>query len=165
MTNNKPPNNHIPTEIETEDQDYYLWLLISKTRHYIFLSSTKELMAFRLTPVERATISLVQSLKKNATPSVISKITFRKLHSASEQLERLQKKGLVAKVRDLPSKRYVRYILTPKSRKILRQTEGRQNLHTIMSVLTNSERRQLEKTLTKLIRKAEEMDLKHIRIE
>ena len=96
----------------------------------------------------------VLRLKGHATPAAISRQLFWELHSVSEQLSRMEAKGLVRKVRDLGRRNLIRAEVTAKGVEVYRESSRRRSAREIMSVLTKDEQHQLWALLAKLREKA-----------
>ena len=96
----------------------------------------------------------VLRLKGQATPAAISRQLFWELHSVSEQLTRMEAKGLIRKVRDLGRRNLIRAEVTEKGVKVYHKSSRRRSRREIMSVLTKEEQLQLWELLAKLREKA-----------
>lgn len=63
-------------------------------------------------------IAALNYLKSPVTPSDLSQCLARNLNTITLTLDRMEKAGLVKRKRDLPDRRTVRVVLTPKSKKL-----------------------------------------------
>ena len=84
----------------------------------------------------------------------IARQLLKDTHSITQLLVRMEKRGLIRRVKDLPRKNMIRVVMTPKGNKAFKQTSGTKTIPEIMSVLTADEKKQLEDTLNKLRDKA-----------
>jgi DNA-binding MarR family transcriptional regulator len=131
-----------------------LWQAFTRTHHVISKARQKELRQYGMTVEEAAVLFTVLRLKGHATPAAISRQLFWELHSVSEQLTRMEAKGLVRKVRDLGRRNLIRAEVTEKGVEVYRTSSRRRSAREIMSVLDKEEQRQLWALLAKLREKA-----------
>ena len=108
-----------------------------------------------------AVLFAIQAIGEEATPAEIARWLFREPHSISELLSRMERDGLVRRVKDLCRKNLVRIVLTEKGREVYHKSTKRELVCEIMSSLSEEERQQLRSCLQKLRDKA----LKELRIE
>ena len=142
------------THFRLTDQDYRLWWLILLVRRAMYKAESKELFQYGLTHVEASVLFIIQAIGYKATPAEISRWILRESHSVSGLLDRMEKEGLVRKVKDLDRKNLIRVELTEKGCEAYNLTVGRSTIHQIMSALSQKERQQLEKCLQKLFDEA-----------
>ena len=136
------------------DRDFKLWVLLHQTRDAIQKTADKELRRFGLSPMEAALIFAVHSIGERATPAEISRWLFRESHSVSGLLDRMQKKGLVRRSKDLDKKNLVRVSLTDKARQFYNAYAEMKAIDTVLSCLSEEERDCLGASLEKLRDKA-----------
>lgn len=134
----------------TIEEDYKLWSALLQTRDALMKLREKEVAKFGLLPKESRILFIIQLLGKKATPTVISKFLFRERHSISELLTRMEKKGLIRRVRDLDRKNWVRVELAQKGIKVYNQTSDLDPVREIISCLSREEHEQLMLCLQKL---------------
>ncbi len=132
------------------DEDAQLWLWLARTRDAIFRAREKELHQYNISPIQSTVMLVIRALREKATPAEISRWIFRESQSVSELLNRMEKEGLVSKVRDLDRKNMVRVELTEQGIKAYHQTLKYEMIHKVMSSLSAEERQQLRNTLAKL---------------
>ncbi len=135
----------------TEDKDYELWVLLAQAREAMYKARQRELRRFNLSPRQSAVLFIIRAIGDKVTPAEISRWLLRESHSVSEIIGRMEKQGLLKKVRDLDRKNLVRIELTEKGSEAYNQAIKRDSIHTIMSVLSDEERRQFS-TMLKTIR-------------
>ena len=99
-------------EIEDTDRDYDLWLLIAQVRHAMFQARQKELVKYNITGRQAAVMLITQNIGYKATPSEISRWLLREPHTVTDLLNRMEKKGLLTKTKDLDRKNMIRVALT-----------------------------------------------------
>jgi DNA-binding MarR family transcriptional regulator len=97
---------------------------------------------------------VVQALGNKATPAAISRHILRQPHTVSALVDRMVKRGLVKKVKDLDRKNLVRVVMTEKGQKAYEISTKRGPIHRIMNTLNTEERREFKTYLEKLLTKA-----------
>ena len=102
----------------------------------MYKARTRELFQYGITPAEAAVLVIVQAIGEKATPAEISRWLFREPHSISGLLARMEKQGLVRKVKDLDRKNLVRVVITEKGQQAYQQSTKRESIHRIMSSLS-----------------------------
>ena len=132
------------------DQDYELWVLLHQPRDAVFKAREKELSPYGISTMQAAVLFIILAIGNEATPTEISRWLFREPHSVSNRLSRMEKEGLVTKVKDLHRKSLVRVALTEKGRQAYYQSAKRESIHQTMSSLSEEERQQLRSYLVKL---------------
>lgn len=136
------------------DVDYSLWWLIVHMRRAMYKARAKELFQYGITPEEAAVLFIVKAIGPRATPAEISRWLLREPHSTSGLINRMEKKGLIRKVKDLERKNMVRVAITEKGQQSHNQSAKRGTIHRIMSALDGDERQQMWEYVRKLRDKA-----------
>jgi DNA-binding MarR family transcriptional regulator len=136
----------------------HLWFLLARTRDAVYRARQKDLSESGLTAEQSFVLSIVQSLVNQGmadkvTPAEISRQMFRESQSVSELLQRMEREGLVAKVKDLERKNMVRVELAKKGRDQFEASISSASMARIMSHLSSEQREQLTTCLT-IIREA-----------
>ncbi len=132
------------------DKDYNLWVLLHQTRNAILRIRDKELRQYGISTREASTLFNVQAIGDTATPAEIARWAFREHHTVSALVNRMEKKGLITKTKDVDRKNIWRVSLTEKGQQAYRQSLKRESIHAVMSSLTENERQQLETYLRKV---------------
>ena len=138
------------TESPSFDRDFKLWVLLHQTRDAVYKMSEKELRRFDLSPMEAALIFAVHCIGERATPAEISRWLFRESHSVSGLLDRMQKRGLVRRSKDLDKKNLVRVSLTEKAKQFYNAYGEMKAIDRALSSLSEAERQQLGALLERL---------------
>lgn len=138
-------------DIKSEDPDYNLWFLLAQTRNVLLRARRKELYRNNINHSQAAVLFIVQAIGDPATPAEIARWLFREPHSVSELLHRMEKDGLIEKVKDLDRKNQIRVVITEKGHETYRKSTKHESMHSIMSSLSKKDRKQLE-SLLKTIR-------------
>lgn len=136
------------------DQEQALWWLLCVAKDEMNRARQRELQRYRTTIMQSTVLSAIKAIGKKVTPTDISQRLVRKPHSVSELLSRMEKEGLLRRVKDLENKSQVRVTLTEKGNKTYYQSKKRESIHEIMSCLSDEEREQLGSYLLKLREKA-----------
>jgi DNA-binding MarR family transcriptional regulator len=115
----------------------------------------KELLPYHISPRQATILFILSNLGHKATLVELSKNTDRQINTLSQQITRMEKNGLVRKVRETPKSALISFELTEKGRNTWKNSTKASSVETIMSVLTEEERRQLIALLGKLVTSAE----------
>ena len=130
--------------------NFGLWVLLVRTRDTLCKARQKELEPYNIQLRQAAVLHALDSIGEKATAAQISRFLGRESHSVSELLNRMEKKGLVRRVRNLDQKNWRRVVLTEKGREFYIQAEKRETVENIMSSLTAEECEQLRILLQKV---------------
>ncbi len=137
-----------------EDEDQDLWLLLTHTRYAIFRAREKELQRYGVSPEQMSLLFVVQALGNKATPAALARHIIRQPHTVSALVDRMAKRGLVKKVKDLDRKNLVRVVMTEKGKKTYELSTKRGPIHRIMSSLDPAQKKEFREQLVKLLAKA-----------
>jgi DNA-binding MarR family transcriptional regulator len=144
-------------EIDSEmaaDPDYNLWLLIRQVRDAMMKARDRELEKYGISSIQAAVLFNIRTIGHDTTPAEIARRLVREPHSVSGLLSRMEKQGLLKRVKDLPRKNMVRVVLTKKGEEVFLHTMPRTTMHQTMSVLTEEERKILWTALQKIRERA-----------
>ena len=130
-------------DFSSKDLDFDLWVLLRRTSHVVLKARDRELAKYGISAVQAAVLFLVRELGRDAIPAEISRQLLRDAHSVSGLLSRMEKDGLVRKVKDLDRKNLVRVELTEKGNEAFNKSTRRESISGIMSSLPDKEQRQL----------------------
>ena len=134
----------------TGDDDHKLWWLLTYARRALYKLRSRELFQYGITPEEATVLFIVKAIGRKATPAEISRWTLRESHSISGLLMRMEKKGLINKVKDLDKKNLVRIVITRKGQKAYLNSTKREIIHKVLNYLTKEDRNQLRILLEKI---------------
>ena len=135
------------------DKDYNLWVLLSQARVMLFRARDKELSQYGITARQAAVLFAIKALNATegkATPAEISRWLLREPHTVSRILSRMEKDGLVSKMKGSGKKRKVCITLTEEGEQAYRHTLKRESIREIMSCLSEEEHQQLNSMLKTL---------------
>jgi len=142
-------------EIISKDSHLYSRYLIGKARHIMFQARQKELRPQHISPRQANTLIIVYKLGGKATLAELAKNTDRGINTLSIQMTRMEKDGLVRKVRKTPKTNQLRFELTEKGFDTYNKIKKITSVKTIMSVLSEEQLRLLISMLETIIAKAE----------
>jgi MarR family transcriptional regulator, organic hydroperoxide resistance regulator len=137
-----------------DDEDQDLWLLLTHTRYAVFRAREKELQRYGVSPEQMSLLFVVQALGNKATPAALARHIIRQPHTVSALVDRMSKRGLVKKVKDLDRKNLVRVVMTEKGKRTYELSTKRGPIHRIMSTLDADEKTEFRNSLVKLLAKA-----------
>ena len=144
-----------------KDEDRRLVVLLRLTNDAIIRVRRKDLRKYGISVEEWGVLSMVRLIGEKATPAEIARWMFREHHSVVALLNRMEKKGLISKTRDLERRNMRRISLTKKGEEAY-LTSGEADAHReVVSDLSPDERQQLIKYLRVLRDRA----LKNLGIE
>ena len=137
-----------------EDQDFASWVFLARTRDAIFRNRVKEFKKYNLSARQSSVLMVLNALDDSPTPAEISRWVFREPHSISDFLKRMERDGLIRRVKDLDRKNLISVKITEKGREAVHNAKKMESIHKIMSSLTKEEHQQLRAILRKLWDKA-----------
>lgn len=130
--------------------DYEIWVLLYQASDAILVARRRELMKVGISPIQAAALFIVKNLKEPATPAAISRWLMREPHTTSELLIRMEKEGLVRRIKDLPRKNMIRIEVTKKGEEAYQRSRKMKVIHKLFSELSQSERENLRLCLETL---------------
>ena len=132
------------------DDDYMLWRLFTQARNATNKLRQRELLRYGLTPRKAAILLVLLAAKDDVNSYRIAKWLVLEHHSVSELIDRMEKEGLVNKVRNHDNRRSIRIQLTDKGVNAAEQASKAESFHTVMAVLSEKDRRQFINVLKRL---------------
>jgi len=139
---------------KSNDPDHDLWLLLTHARYAVYRAREKELQRYGISPEQASLLFVVQALGNKATPAALSRYILRQPHTVSALVDRMARRGLVKKVKDLDRKNLVRVVITEKGQKTYELSTKRGPIHRIMGVLNEEERKNFKSYLERIMAKA-----------
>ena len=127
-----------------------LWQIMARTNHIVVKLRQKELRQHGITMNEAVMLFTAMRLKKQATPATMSRELFWEPHTVSEQLNSMEKKGLITRIRDFNRQNLIRVEVTEKGLEAYSKSSRWQSTRKTMSVLTKEEQLQLWVLLAKI---------------
>lgn len=135
-------------------EDYELWVLLDQTCAAMMRAKENELRPAGISGMQAAVLFIVKTVNGPATPAEISRWLFREPHSVSGLLNRMEKDGLVRKVKDLDRKNLIRVALTEKGEEAYQRSREMKVISEILSCLTRKKKENLRVYLEALRNKA-----------
>jgi DNA-binding MarR family transcriptional regulator len=132
------------------DGDHELWVLLRQARDAVHKVRDNELRQFGISSVQASILFIIQAIGHEATAAEISRWIFRRPHGVSMLLDRMQKKGLIKRVKSPERKNVSRIIITPKGQKALDESAKGACIHQVISTLNPEEQARLRIYLLKL---------------
>ena len=126
------------------------WIFISRVKDAMLRLRVKELRSYNITARQSSVLLCLEALGKNATPAEVSRWVFRKPHSISNLLKRMEREGFIKRIKDLDRKNMIRIEVTEKGRKATHLAKRMEAPHRVMRTLSEEEHQQLETILEKL---------------
>jgi DNA-binding MarR family transcriptional regulator len=141
-------------ESKPVDEDHNLWVLLNQVTTLAVNARDTELIEDGTTAMQAGVLGIINNVGDATTPAEISRWLLRKPATISGLLDRMEKAGLVERVKDMPRKNWVRIKMTKKGQQTYKQSLKRKSIHQIMGGLSAAEREQLNSILLKLRAKA-----------
>jgi DNA-binding MarR family transcriptional regulator len=139
---------------EFYDEAFNLWIMMTQAVDAALTLRQKELDKVGISASESAVLGfliLTEQLPDQKTTIVeLTKWMVRSPNSVSELIKRMEKKGLIKKVRNPLKKTEVKLAITEKGREIRKQSLHRQVIQEILSSLNSEERQNFWITLGKI---------------
>jgi DNA-binding MarR family transcriptional regulator len=133
-----------------EDEEYDLWILLSRVYHMIAKIRNMEMSKYGILPVQSYMLFIIRAMGNATTPAQLSRFVYQQRNSVSDILKRMEKQGLITKEKRSDANRRILIKMTKKGEKVLQLSKNRFHLHNIMSALDGGKRRQLESLLVLL---------------
>ena len=134
-----------------KDQDRRLVVMLRLANDAVNRVRRKELRKYGLSVEEWAVLSMVRFIGDKATPAELARWMFREHHSVVALLNRMRKKGLLVKTKDLERRNMTRISLSEKGEQLY-LASGKAKAHReLVSDLPPEARRELLKYL-KIVR-------------
>jgi len=146
----------------TTDREYELWVLLHQACDAMSRARENEVRKFGISMMQAAVLFIVKAIDGPATPAEISRWLFRKPHAVSGLLDRMEKQGLVRKVKNLERKNMIRVVITEKGENAYQRSKNANATCSILSSLSAQERDTIRPYLETLRNKAlEELGVNH----
>ncbi len=140
------------------DPDFSLWSMLHQTRQLMFLVREEELGQHDLSTIESSVLFVIQAIEQTgetqATLGEIARWLFRRPHTISQLVDRMERKGLVTKVNLADTRNSKKIVLTERGREAYKKSVERRSVHRIMSALSDDDRKALRSCLAKLYKKS-----------
>jgi DNA-binding MarR family transcriptional regulator len=143
-------DEHFSFDPVNDDDDFNILALVEHSAHAILLARERELRQYGISSRLAAALIVIRALDNNATPTDISRWLLREPHTVTELLNRMDRDGYIHRYQDRQKKSVVRVAMTEKGREAYHDSLKRDSYHTIAACLTDAERDELRRILTKV---------------
>jgi len=133
------------------DQDFALWLLICKVSHDIILLRQRELDQYHIPERQVHVLRTIQRMGSKATLSAVAKQVERQDHVVSRQVMRMEKDGLINRIKNKPKSNVLQLEVTKKGLEMIKLADKSKSINAIFSTLSKQNRDQLESTLNQIL--------------
>ena len=130
------------------DPNFQLWVLLDQTRDLVAKSREYELKRYKLSRVQASVLYILLRENRGITIAEIANWNIREPHSVLSLINRMEKIGLVKKVRDEDDDK-VKITLTDKGREVY-LSAPKLSMQMIFSALSEKEKKQLKSILEKV---------------
>jgi DNA-binding MarR family transcriptional regulator len=133
--------------IQNGEREYDAWILLSRVYHMIAKLRRLELAKYNIQPVQAYILLILHSLGGETSPTELARYAYEDKSAISDILIRMEKQGLITKMKEVAGNSRVKVKMTEKGEETLRLSSGREYLRQVMSVLTVENLEQLESYL------------------
>lgn len=142
----------MPIKFVFDDQLLGIWMLFHQTYNSISRCEDKEFGKLGISARQHAILMAIMESGGSATPTQIAKWVDRNNNSITLILDRMEKRGLVKRIRDTNDRRSLNVEMTQKGVEVLRQgiEVGWSLIQDLLSSLSSEEMRIMANSLEKL---------------
>lgn len=123
--------------------NHKIWVVINQTRDSLLKARDRELDQYGTTAMQAGIMVVLKKLGGTSTYSELARYLFRRPNTISTLLIRMEKRGLVKRVRSGGERSLTHVTLTKRGEKVYEDTLKMESINNIMSCLSPDERRQL----------------------
>lgn len=134
----------------TDREYFYIWTLIRNLSHLLGKVRDRELSQYGITVTQSAVLYMIKALGERANPGNIARVLFREPTTISNTLIRMEKEGLIKRLKDSRRKSQVRVTLTEEGERAYRDSTRRESIKRLMSQLPENKCRQISSCLGEL---------------
>lgn len=149
--------------IAATKQDYELGVLLHQASDAMVRARENELRQVGISRMQAAVLFVVEAAEGPVTPAEISRRLVREPNTVFELLNRMERDGLIRKVRDLERKNQIRVAITEKGEEAYHRSRKGKVLRKILSSLSREEQDNLRAYLETLRNKARALSAKRPR--
>jgi len=154
MSSPSPGGAHLEERI-SKDLKRYAWILIGKAREDMLKARQKELAPYEISPRQAYVCDILFHLGRKSTIAEVAKHVDREVNTLSQQLNRMEKDGLVKRYQEKAKSTLLTFELTEKGLAAYQNSLKRAAIKKIMSVLSEQELAQLIAMMEQIISAAE----------
>ena len=145
----KDKESEVTENVSRRDLDWHIWLLMSRARDSALELRKRELSQYDITTMNAAVLFILDTIGKRITITDLARNLFRKHHTMSTLVTRMEKQALVKKVKG--PRNIVWVSITNKGRQVYQQSIKRESISRAFSDLNEDELNQLAVSLEKII--------------
>ena len=131
-----------------------IWTLLNQAQHAAERAAETETRQLGIPKMHAEVLSLIKTTEGPVTPADIARLLFREPHTISGLLNRMEKQGLVKRVKDLKRRNLVRVAITDKGEKAHRKIADAEVMHDVLGGLSAKEQDELKRYLEKIRKRA-----------
>ena len=135
------------------DESFYLWVLMAQTRDAMLRARERDNARFGISDERAGILYIIDARGGHATTVEIARDFFRKLHSITALLKRMESAGLISR-HDGPGRSRFEVRLTEEGRAVLARARLNKADERVLSVLSKREKERLACLLAKVRGKA-----------
>ncbi len=120
----KRKESTMPGKTEGNSSHLRPYTLLYRTRDLLFRCEDRVVGKFGLTAEQYSVLAAIKSLEHPVRPTDVGRLVDHKVNTVSMIVDRMVKADLVDRVRDLPDRREVRLIITPKGEKAFKPADA-----------------------------------------
>jgi DNA-binding MarR family transcriptional regulator len=138
--------------------NFDIWSLIGRTNHTIVQLRQKELSPYNIPVRQLYVLRTIRDFGSKATLSEVAKKVERESHVISKQAIRMEKDGLIKRIKNTPKSNILELELTKKGLEMANISEQSKSLEVLFSTLSEEERLKIESILGKVLDQAQKLD-------
>lgn len=138
--------------------NFDLWLLIGKAQHSIMLIRQRELIQYHIPIRQLHVLRTIMDLGSRSTLMEVAKEVEREPHAISKQSARMEKDGLIKRIKKTPKSNLLKLELTDRGLALAQLAQQSESIDLVFSVLSREEREMLEIILNKIAGKAKNLN-------
>jgi DNA-binding MarR family transcriptional regulator len=133
----------------------YAWILVGKAREEMLKARQKELAPYEISPRQAYVVDILYNLGRKATIAEVAKHVDREANTLAQQLNRMEKDGLVKRYQEKAKSTLLTFELTDKGVRAYENSLKREAIKKVMSVLSEEQLQILVFMMEQLINAAE----------
>ena len=138
------------TNILENEYDMELWSLLFGSAYVIKRVRERELQNIGISWIQSTVLQYIKEGSEPPTPADLARKLYRKAHTMSGLIKRMEMQGLVKRTRDPKRRNIIRVHLTDKGENVYLQSRNSKVIREILSSLDNERRNLLFKELKRL---------------
>jgi len=142
-------------KIIPKDGSEYARYMIGKARLFMFRAREKELKPYNVSPRQANILYIIYNYRRQISLSELAWHSDRKINTLSILMTRMERDGLVKKIRKTPNSTILKFELTKKGMDTYKRIIKSGSVKAIMSILSDQEQKQLVSMLERIVNAAE----------